>query len=41
MFSTVDLESFILVFFFFYTIGFIWCFDKAFGLPQSAQGINA
>ena len=27
----------LLVFFFFYTVGFTWVFDKVFGLPQSAQ----
>ena len=30
-----------LVFFFFYTIVFTWCFDKAFGLPKSALESNA
>ena len=27
----------LLVFFFFYTLGFTWAFDKVFGLPQSAR----
>ena len=27
----------LLAFFFFYTVGFTWAFDKLFGLPQSAQ----
>ena len=27
----------VLAFFFFYTIGFTWTFDKIFGLPESAQ----
>lgn len=27
----------LLAFFFFYTVGFTWVFDKMFGLPQSAQ----
>ena len=28
----------LLVFFFVYTVGFTWAFDKIFGLPASAQG---
>lgn len=27
----------LLAFFFFYAIAFIWCFDRVFGLPASAQ----
>ena len=27
----------LLAFFFFYTVGFTWAFDRIFGLPQSAQ----
>lgn len=27
----------LLAFFFFYTVGFTWAFDKMFGLPQSAR----
>ncbi|MDZ7892524.1 MAG: PACE efflux transporter [Rhodoferax sp.] len=27
----------LLVFFFFYTVGFTWAFDRIFGLPQSAR----
>jgi uncharacterized membrane protein len=28
----------LLAFFFFYTVGFTWAFDKVFGLPASAKG---
>ena len=28
----------LLAFFFFYTVGFTWAFDKMFGLPASAKG---
>ncbi len=31
----------LLVFFFFYTVGFTWAFDRIFGLPQSAQTSGA
>jgi len=27
----------LLAFFFFYTLGFTWAFDRIFGLPQSAR----
>lgn len=31
----------LLVFFLLYTFAFAWCFDKAFGLPASAQSASA
>lgn len=31
----------LLVFFFFYAVAFCWCFDKLFGLPESASVVDS
>lgn len=31
----------LLVFFFFYAVAFYWCFDKLFGLPESASVVDS